>query len=134
MPNAEVAARDPFDEVDDFFRPYRDAFQSADMAAIDALFEYPYVISNADGIREVKDSAVYKSQRAKIETNDWLDTRFDRFRKFRMGKGGALVLVDYARVKADGSVFHTGSFAYMLRHGPDGWKMVGILDEFGKGD
>jgi hypothetical protein len=125
--------RDPFDALEDFFGPYREAFHSGDMAAMNALFEFPYVLSNADGLREVKDSSVHKSQRDKLKGKEWIGTRFDRFRKFRMGKSGAMVLVDYSRLNPDGSVWTSGSAGYLLRHGEGGWKLVGILDEFGSG-
>jgi ketosteroid isomerase-like protein len=126
-----MAEVDPFDDVEAFYGPYRKAFHSGDMAAIEALFEYPYVLSNPEGVREIHDSSFYKALFDKLKGGGWIGSRFDRFRKLRMGKDGAIVMVDYSRLREDGSVMNSGSAAYVLRHRPDGWKLVGILDGFG---
>ena len=126
-----MSGGDPFDDVEAFYGPYREAFHSGDMAAVDALFEYPYLLSNADGVREVDNSDFYRGLFDNLKSGGWTGSRFDSFRKLRMGKDGAIVMVEYSRLRADGSVMNGGRAAYVLRHRPDGWKLVGILDGFG---
>jgi ketosteroid isomerase-like protein len=121
---------DPFDDIEAFFGPYSAAFRSGDMAAIDALFEYPYLLSNADGTREVANSDFYQSLHDKLKGKGWVGSRFDSFRKFRSGQDGAIVVVDYSRLRPDGSVLNGGRAAYVMRHRADGWKLIGILDDF----
>jgi ketosteroid isomerase-like protein len=126
-----MPARDPFDDIEAFYEPYRKAVYTCDMAAIDTMFEYPYMISDADGIREIPNSDLYRQACAYFKSIGAAGSNFDSFRKLRMGRDGAMVMLRYTRVHTDGSVLKKGRATYFLRHRPDGWKFVGIIDEFG---
>lgn len=132
MPQDELS-----DELDAFFAAYSDAFAARDLAAIDALFEYPFVVLNADGAREVEDLEFYRDLLDQFQGSEWATTRVEKVQKMRMGKDGAILRIEYTRLRADGSKltgsnlpFENGS-AYLLRRRDDGWKIVGLVDRHG---
>jgi ketosteroid isomerase-like protein len=122
---------DPFDEIEAFYEPYRKAVYTSDIAALDNMFEYPYLHSDATGSREVPNIEVFRATCESLRTSGAAGSNFDTFRKLRMGKDGAVVMLKYTRMHKDGSVMRTGRATYFLHHRPDGWKFVGIFDEFG---
>jgi hypothetical protein len=119
---------DPFDAVEAFFDLYLKAFYSGDAAAIDAVFEYPCVLGAGGAVSEIRDSMFYLDVLERFKAMGCVASRYESFRKFRSGQDGAMVLADYARLRADGSVINTSRGAYLLRHRPEGWKLVGMLD------
>ena len=127
-----MAQHDPFDEIEDFYKAYGRAFNAADLPAIDAMFEYPYLLTNAEGSRQVENSDFYRSLLESLKKAGWAGSRVENFQKIRMGKDGAIIIVDYMRLRADGSELNGNRAAYLLRHRADGWKLVGIVDGYGK--
>jgi hypothetical protein len=123
--------RDPFDEIEAFYETYLDTFSAGDLPALDPMFEYPYLLSDAEGVREIPDSGLYRSIIDSFQGTGYARSRFDSFRKLRMGHDRAMVFVDYTRVRQDGSIMKTAKGAYILRHRPDGWKIVAMFDNFG---
>jgi hypothetical protein len=128
-----MATRDPFDEIEGFFGSYIEAFYSGDPASLDALFEYPCVFSTPESVGTLENSDVYREVSESFRRSGIVTTRYDSLRKIRMGQDGAMVLAEYSRLRADGSVVSRGSGAYVLRHRPDGWKLIAMLDGFGAG-
>ena len=127
-----MAQHDPFDDLDAFYAAYGKAFTAADIAAIDAMFEYPYLLTNAEGSRQVEDVEFYRALLDHLKTVGFAGSRVSNYRKIRMGRDGAIIIVDYMRLRADGSELNGNTAAYLLRHRPDGWKLVGIVDGYGK--
>ena len=127
-----MTGQDPFDELDAFYEAYGKAFTGADVAAIDAMFEYPYLLTNAEGSKQVEDVGFYRSLLDHLREVGFAGSRVSNYQKIRMGKDGAIIIVDYMRLRADGSELNGNTAAYLLRHRPDGWKLVGIVDGFGK--
>ncbi len=127
-----MAEHDPFDDIDAFYQAYGKAFTAADVAAIDAMFEYPYLLTNAEGSRQVDDMGFYRSLLEHLKTVGFAGSRISNFQKVRMGRDGAIIIVDYMRLRADGSELNGNRAAYLLRHRADGWKLVGIIDGYRK--
>lgn len=122
------------DELDAFFSVYGAAFAARDLAAIDALCEYPLSICTADGCSEVRDSGFYASLIERFEASEFVQSQFLGMHKACMGKDGAILVADYRRLKADGSELEEGALpfprgcCYYLRKRDDGWKLVGLAD------
>jgi len=113
-----VAGHDPFDELEAFYKAYRTAFDAADVEAVDKMFEYPYLLTNAQGSRQVENSDYYRSLLEQLKRAGWAGSRIANWQKIRMGKDGAIIIVDYMRLRADGSELNGNRAAYLLRHRP----------------
>ena len=127
-----MSAHDPFDDLDGFYEAYGKAFTAADVATIDVMFEYPYLLTNAEGSKQVENVEFYRSLLEHLKQVGFAGSRVSNYKKIRMGKDGAIIIVDYMRLRADGSELNGNTAAYLLRHRADGWKLVGIVDGYGK--
>lgn len=122
------------DELDAFFRVYGAAFAGGDLAAIDALCEYPLSVCTVDGCSEVRDSGFYASLLKRFESSEFAQSQFLGLHKACMGKDGAILVADYRRLKADGSELEADALpfplgcCYTLRRRKDGWRLVGLAD------
>lgn len=121
-------------ELDAFFRDYGAAFASGDLAAIDALCEYPLSVCTADGCSEVRDSGFYASLLERFEASEFVQSQFLGMYKACMGRDGAILVANYRRLKADGSELEECALpfprgcCYTLRRRDNGWKLIGLAD------
>ena len=131
----DAAMSDPFDTIEAFYERYGEAFNTGDLVAIEAMFDYPWLLSSAAGVRQIEadadPSAFYATLLASLRQRGWARSTVESFAKFRMGVDGALIAVDFARLRDDGSVLETGRAGYFLRDRPDGWKIAAIVDGLG---
>ena len=125
------AGCDPFDQIEAFYEAYGRAFTACDLDAIDALFEYPYLLTNSSGSVEMPDRGFYAELLGKLKSAGWIGSRVGSFKKVRMGRDGAAIIVDYRRIGQDGETLGADTAAYFLHHRPDGWKLIGICDGYG---
>jgi hypothetical protein len=129
-----MTAIDPFDAVEDFYRAYTAAFAARDLAALEALCEYPMALSDVAGARQIVDGEFYRSLMERFDTSSWAKTEISAARKLRMGADGAIFFLEFVRSDAEGRelppdelAFPRGC-AYFLRYRSGGWKLVGLAD------
>ena len=122
------------DEIDRFYSSYGAAFAARDLDALEALCEYPMALADAAGRRQITDRSFYADLIDRFGQSHWATTRIDRVQKLPMGRDGAILIMEYARLRADGSElpeqelpFPRGC-VYFLRRRDDGWKIVGLAD------
>ena len=122
------------DEIDHFYNAYGRAFATCDLEALEALCEYPILVADAEGGRQITAPSFFRSLFERFRDSTWATTRVDRISKLAMGGDGAVLIIEFARLREDGTElgaaelpFHRGC-SYFLRRRDDGWKLVGLTE------
>lgn len=125
------------EELDAFFQSYGRDFASGNLAAIDAMCEYPLAVCEGQHRLQVANKDYYGSLMQQFRQTAFAQSRFLGMQKLAMGKDGAVLFVSYRRLNAAGDELEPGTLpfpngcAYFLKRRADGWKIIGLADRLG---
>ncbi|MFC3173937.1 hypothetical protein ACFOD9_06710 [Novosphingobium bradum] len=126
------------DDIDRFYSDYGRAFTARDLAALGALCEFPLLLADSAGIRQIEDAGFFSGLFERFARSTWATTRIDGTSKFAMGEDGAMLTIAFTRLREDGSElapeeipFPRGC-SYFLRRRGNGWKLVGLAEPIGR--
>jgi hypothetical protein len=108
-----------------FYKGYIDAFSEA--------FSYPYAfVSGERGLSACANESDHQRFFGKImidlKARGWVRSAIDSLKAWVFADGLGMILADYTRFKADGSVLEAGRACYTVRREGKAWKMVTIAE------
>ena len=114
-------------EVAEAYARYLHAFTSGDLAAVEALVQFP-LTHIGDGETRLLDRFPLSPQRLR-ETKQWHDTiNADYEVSLTSATKAHVVLRRADRIRADGSLIETVSAVYAFTKTADGWKLFALSD------
>ena len=125
---AEIAS-----ELEAFYKGYLDAVNHENMGALTELFAFPCgLVSGDGGLVIINNETAHRSFYSKfildLKAQGWVRSGIDRFTAWTLADDLAMVLIDFTRYKADGSVVDAGRACYTLRRDGKVWKMLTIAE------
>jgi hypothetical protein len=129
MPSAtEIAS-----ELEAFYKGYIDSFNREDIDAMTEGFAFPWAwVSGDRGLdvcnNEANNRRLFGEIIGDVKARGWVRSGIDRFAAWALADNLGMLLADYTRYKADGSVLESGRACYTLRRDGKSWKMVAIAE------
>jgi hypothetical protein len=116
-----------------FFRAYMDAFSREDMDAVTEAFAFPWALITDDrGLyscnNETDHRRLYGGVFSEIKARGWVRSEIGRLMAWALADNLGMIVADYTRYKADGSVLEIGRACYTLRRAGKSWKMVALTE------
>jgi hypothetical protein len=129
MPNA----REIVSELETFYKGYIDAFNREDIDAFSEAFSYPYAfVTGERGLASCATESDHQRFFGKImsdlKSRGWVRSGIDRVKAWPFADNLAMIVADYKRYKADGSILEQGRACYTVRREGKAWKMVTIAE------
>jgi len=129
MPNAAEIAT----ELETFYKGYIDSFNREDIDAMTEAFAFPYAwVSGERGLSTCNSEADHQRFFSKImidlKARGWVRSGIDRLTAWAFADNLGMILADYTRYKADGSILEGGRACYTVRRDGKSWKMVTIAE------
>jgi hypothetical protein len=115
------------EEVLATYAAYLDAFRANDVAALDALIQYPLAYIGNGRVTLVETNPVQPAEL--MAAKQWHDTKgLDPEVVFLSTEKAHLILRHATRVRADGTPIEVVSAFYALTRTPPGWKFFAFSD------
>lgn len=121
-------------EIDQFYKRYGEAFAARDLAGVAALCEFPMMLADGDGYRQIEDESFFQSLFDRFDASSWAETRTQGVTTLDLGQDGAVLVMRFTRIRADGTELAADELpfarecCYFLRRRADGLKLVGLAD------
>tara|TARA_Y100000813_G_C24066205_1_gene306449 strand:+ start:380 stop:832 length:453 start_codon:yes stop_codon:yes gene_type:complete len=121
-----VAGHHEKSSVEGFIADYFETFNSMTLEANpEQSISFPVVFINDGKVRVIEDTSEKVFDYNVIKATGWAYSKIIKTTVLDEGENSAVVLVDFARHKADDSVMSTSKVFYTLSMTEDGWKLVG---------
>jgi hypothetical protein len=125
---AEIAT-----ELEAFYKGYSDAFNREDIDAMASVFVFPYAwISGDQGLvacnNEADHQRFFSRFMIDLKARGWIRSGIDRLTIWAFADNLGMILADYKRYKADGSILEGGRACYTVRRDGKFWKMLTITE------
>lgn len=127
------AASEIVTELETFYKGYIDAFNREDIDAFSEAFSYPYAfVTGERGLATCATESDHQRFFGKImsdlKSRGWVRSGIDRVKAWPFADNLAMIVADYKRYKADGSILEQGRACYTVRREGKAWKMVTIAE------
>jgi NTF2-like protein (DUF6841) len=127
------AATEIVTELETFYKGYIDAFNREDIDAFSEAFSYPYAfVTGERGLASCATESDHQRFFGKImsdlKSRGWVRSGIDRVKAWPFADNLAMIVADYKRYKADGSILEQGRACYTVRREGKAWKMVTIAE------
>jgi hypothetical protein len=127
------AATEIVTELETFYKGYIDAFNREDIDAFSEAFSYPYAfVTGERGLATCASESDHQRFFGKImsdlKSRGWVRSGIDRVKAWPFADNLAMIVADYKRYKADGSILEQGRACYTVRREGKAWKMVTIAE------
>jgi uncharacterized NTF2-like protein DUF6841 len=127
------AASEIVTELETFYKGYIDAFNREDIDAFSEAFSYPYAfVTGERGLASCATESDHQRFFGKImsdlKSRGWVRSGIDRVKAWPFADNLAMIVADYKRYKADGSILEQGRACYTVRREGKAWKMVTIAE------
>ena len=127
------AASEIVNELETFYKGYIDAFNREDIDAFSEAFSYPYAfVTGERGLASCATESDHQRFFGKImsdlKSRGWVRSGIDRVKAWPFADNLAMIVADYKRYKADGSILEQGRACYTVRREGKAWKMVTIAE------
>jgi uncharacterized NTF2-like protein DUF6841 len=127
------AATEIVSELETFYKGYIDAFNREDIDAFSEAFSYPYAfVTGERGLASCATESDHQRFFGKImsdlKSRGWVRSGIDRVKAWPFADNLAMIVADYKRYKADGSILEQGRACYTVRREGKAWKMVTIAE------
>ena len=125
---AEIAS-----ELEAFYKGYVDAVNREDIDALTELFAFPWALVSSDGglavfNNETDHQRFLRKFMLDLRARGWVRGGIDRFTAWASTDDLAMVLTDFTRYKADGSILDAGRACYTVQRQGKAWKMLTITE------
>lgn len=125
---AEIAT-----ELEAFYKDYIDVFNREDIHAMTECFAFPCALISGDrGLQvcnnEADNRRLFGHVISDIKASGWVRSGIDRLAAWALADNLGMLLADYTRYKADGSVMKSSRACYTLRRDGKSWKFLTIAD------
>jgi hypothetical protein len=125
--------------VSDFFSRYNAAFATVDGDRIAALYNLPTVTMRGDGSIHCMQSRAELAQFFQgvvdgYHRDGYRDGRFENLQVVPIGGRSVLATMDWALLRADGSVLRAWRQSYNLVDTADGWRILVSTFHIGRSD
>ena len=129
MPNA----REIVSELETFYKGYIDAFNREDIDAFTEAFAFPYGWITGDrGLATCASESDHQRFFGKImsdlKSRGWVRSGIDSMKAWVSAEDLGMIVADYKRYKADGSILEAGRACYTVRRDGKSWKMLTIAE------
>jgi hypothetical protein len=128
-----AAATEIVSQLEAFYKGYIDAFNREDIDAFSEAFSFPYAFVSGDrGLSSCASESDHQRFFSKImidlKARGWVRSAIDSLKAWVFADDLGMILADYTRFKADGSVLEAGRACYTVRREGKAWKMVTIAE------
>jgi ketosteroid isomerase-like protein len=129
MPTAADVAQ----ELEAFYKGYIDAFNREDLDHFLACFAIPYAwVTGERGLLVTTTEADHQKGFSRImldiKQRGWARSGIDRLKTWALAENLGMILADYKRYKADGSILEQGRACYTARRQDQSWKIVALSE------
>jgi len=120
-------------EMTAFYNDYIESFNRQDIEGSSRFFAFPWVIdSAAHGSHVLRDAAahiqMFTQASAQVRAQGWARSGVDQLKAFPTGHDTGLLVSDFTRYRADGSVLESRRGHYTVQRGATGWKILSIVE------
>jgi len=129
MPNAAEVAQ----ELETFYRGYIDSFNREDLDQFLTCFGLPYAwVSGERGLSVTSTEGDHQKGFSRvmldIKQRGWARSGIDRLKTWALGPDLGMILADYTRYKADGTILEQGRACYTARRDGKAWKIIALSE------
>jgi len=120
-------------ELETFYRGYIDAFNREDVDHFAGCFAMPYGWVNGEkGLGAVADEGAHQGFFSRImidlKARGWARSGIDQLKMWAYADNLGMIVADYTRYKADGSILEYGRACYTLKRDGKSWKIVTLSE------
>jgi ketosteroid isomerase-like protein len=120
-------------ELEEFYRSYIERFNGKDLSAFLRVFAYPNaVLTGEQGLSvhagEAEMATAFRQFMNALQARGWDHSRVNALQVHPLSDALALLVADYTRYRADGSVLEPGRACYMVRREEGGWKVLTLAE------
>lgn len=120
-------------ELESFYRGYIDAFNREDLDHFLGCFGIPYGwVTGERGLTVTTSEDDHQSGFSRImldiKQRGWARSAIDQLKTWALGDNLGMILADYTRYKADGSILERGRACYTARRDGKAWKIIALSE------
>ncbi len=121
-------------ELKSFYKAYIDIFNRGDPLAVNDCYAHPWNLVTQGRVVTIADKAaglsLFSDLFGRLRGEGWAASAIDAIEAYPAGADGGLIIVDYRRVRADGSLLEAGRGCYTMERAAGSWKFAGIVESF----